>query len=68
MRVAILLLAVPVVALLSTVWLPFVNEPKIWLGMPSVLTWTAGWVVLLTPALANVEYQRNRAAANGGDR
>ncbi|NUU25002.1 MAG: hypothetical protein HOV68_26385 [Streptomycetaceae bacterium] len=65
MRVAILLLLVPVVALLATVWLPFVNGPHIWLGMPSMLTWSVGWVMALTPALAYVEYRRTRGEAGG---
>ncbi|WP_406456132.1 hypothetical protein OG782_29680 [Streptomyces sp. NBC_00876] len=74
MRVAVFLLLVPVAALLSTVWLPFVNTPHVWLGMPSILTWSVGWVVALTPALGYVEYQRGRVERrrehlrNGGGR
>lgn len=67
MRVAILLLMVPIAALLATVWLPFVNAPHIWLGMPSMMTWSVAWVILLTPALGYVEYQRTRRR-DGGDR
>ncbi|MFF7244388.1 hypothetical protein ACFZBU_10890 [Embleya sp. NPDC008237] len=67
MRVAVLLLMVPVTALLATVWLPFVNAPHIWLGMPSIMTWSVGWVIALTPALGYVEYQRTRRR-NGGER
>ncbi|PJN35870.1 hypothetical protein CG747_36745 [Streptomyces sp. CB02959] len=74
MRVAVFLLLVPVAALLSTAWLPFVNAPHVWLGMPSILTWSVGWVVALTPALGYVEYQRARVEGrsehlrNGGGR
>ncbi|MFI1380220.1 hypothetical protein [Embleya sp. NPDC020886] len=67
MRVAILLLLVPIAALLSTVWLPFVNGPHVWLGMPSILTWSVGWVVALTPALAYVEHQRGRHRTGGAE-
>jgi hypothetical protein len=47
---------VPVVALLVTVVLPFVNRPVLWLGLPSVMVWTAGWVLVLSAALAWVEF------------
>ncbi|WGW11696.1 hypothetical protein LWF01_16620 [Saxibacter everestensis] len=53
------LLAVPVIpalALLSAAWLPFVNTPDLWLGMPRLIVWCSAWVLLLTPALAAVEY------------
>ncbi|WP_405904528.1 hypothetical protein OG696_40540 [Streptomyces sp. NBC_00656] len=52
-------------ALLAAVWLPFVNGPRLWLGLPSLLVWSVAWVLVLTPALAYVEQCRNnrRAAA-----
>jgi hypothetical protein len=56
MRVRAVVVLVPVVALLVTVFLPFVNRPAIWLGLPSVMVWTAAWVLALSAALAWVEF------------
>ena len=52
-------LIVPVVALLVTVFLPFVNQPTLWLGLPSVMVWTVAWVLALSAALAWVEFGRH---------
>jgi hypothetical protein len=51
-------LIVVVVALVATVWLPFVNTSTLWLGLPSVMVWTAAWVVLITASLALIEFTR----------
>lgn len=51
-------LVIIVVALLATVWLPFVNRATLWLGIPSVMLWSVVGVLLLTPALAVIEYRR----------
>ena len=56
MRARAVVVVVPVVALLVTVFLPFVNRPTLWLGLPSVMVWTAGWVLVLSAALAWVEF------------
>jgi len=56
MRARHLVVVVPVVALLATVWLPFVNTSTLWLGMPSVMVWTVFWVLAITPALALLEF------------
>lgn len=53
-RVALLLI-VPVVALLSSVYLPFVNDPGLVLGLPRLFLWTTVWVVAITPLLLLVE-------------
>lgn len=65
MRVKLALLGVVVVALVSTVWLPFVNSSSLWLGLPSIMVWTAAWVVGITLALALIEF--SRADENDGD-
>ncbi|GAB3989859.1 hypothetical protein GCM10029978_116080 [Actinoallomurus acanthiterrae] len=52
---------VPTLALLSAVWLPFVNTPRLWLGMPRLFVWCSAWVLLITPALAVVEWGRPHA-------
>jgi len=56
MRPPHLALAVVVAALLATVWLPFVNKAHLWLGLPSVMVWTVGWVLALSAALAWLEF------------
>ncbi|MYT68859.1 MULTISPECIES: hypothetical protein [unclassified Streptomyces] len=47
--------AVPVLAFLSTPYLPFVNGPHLWLGIPSVLCWCLIWTAGTTAALALVD-------------
>ena len=47
--------AIPVVGFLATPLLPFVNGPHLWLGVPSVLVWTAVCVVATVVALRVVE-------------
>ncbi|MHC5258728.1 hypothetical protein ACYSUO_12645 [Streptomyces sp. UC4497] len=47
--------AVPVLAFLSTPFLPFVNGPHLWFGIPSVLAWCLLWTVGTTVALAAVD-------------
>ena len=56
--------AVPVVGFLATPLLPFVNGPHLWLGLPSVLVWTALCVVGTVVALQIVEasYRRDGGA------
>ncbi|WP_413808593.1 hypothetical protein [Streptomyces sp. OE57] len=65
----LLLPAIPALALLASVWLPFVNAERLWFGMPSLYVWICAWVLALTPALAAVEWglwrPRERA---GGER
>jgi hypothetical protein len=57
--------AVPIVGFLSTPFLPFVNGPYLWFGVPSVLVWTAIWVLGTVAALRIVEasYLRDGGAA-----
>lgn len=59
MRVKLILLGVVVVALVATVWLPFVNTASLWLGLPSIMVWTAAWVLGLTLVLALIEFSRS---------
>jgi len=55
-KLLVLLPVVPALALLASVWLPFVNAERLWFGMPSLYVWVGGWVLMLTPALAAVEW------------
>ncbi|MFJ6214962.1 hypothetical protein ACIQGZ_16750 [Streptomyces sp. NPDC092296] len=48
--------AVPVLGFIATPFLPFVNGPHLWLGLPSVLVWSLLWTVGTTVALAVVEH------------
>ncbi|WP_328334527.1 MULTISPECIES: hypothetical protein [unclassified Streptomyces] len=43
---------VPVMAFLSTPFLPFVNGPYLWFGVPSVLAWCLLWTAGTTAGLA----------------
>lgn len=56
--------AVPIAAFLATPLLPFVNGPHLWFGVPSVLVWTALWVVGTVVALQIIEstYRRDGGA------
>ncbi|WP_425830010.1 hypothetical protein [Streptomyces fractus] len=47
--------AVPVLAFLSTPFLPFVNGPHLWFGLPSVLVWCLLWTVGTTVSLVLVD-------------
>ena len=49
-------LVIIVIALLSTVFLPFVNTSTLWFGLPSVAVWSIGWVLAIVPALAALEF------------
>jgi membrane protein required for beta-lactamase induction len=64
MRPYLIILAIPVVALVATVWLPFVNSETLWFGLPSVMVWSAFWVLCITPALALLEFSPQRRAAD----
>ncbi|MFB8002718.1 hypothetical protein [Nocardia sp. NPDC056000] len=55
---------VPAVALLSAIWLPFVNTPHLWFGLPALFVWLSAWVLLITPALLLAE----RGRSGGRDR
>ncbi|HYH29392.1 MAG TPA: hypothetical protein VD903_03315 [Pseudonocardia sp.] len=55
-----------VAALLSTVWLPFVNTATLWFGLPSVGVWTVLWVLAITPALALLEFSGRRPGRCSG--
>jgi len=55
------LLVILVVGVLAAVLIPFVNRPTLWFGLPSLLVWCIAGVLLLTPALALVEYGRRHA-------
>ncbi|WP_040815306.1 hypothetical protein [Nocardia concava] len=57
-RILTLAPLVPIVALLSAIWLPFVNTARLWLGMPALFVWLSAWVLLITPALLLAERGR----------
>ncbi|MCV7371978.1 hypothetical protein H5P33_04515 [Mycolicibacterium arabiense] len=41
----------PAVALITMPFLPFVNTPGLWLGLPRMMVWAAAWSLALVPAL-----------------
>jgi len=57
---------IPAAALVLTPWLPFVNGPYLWLGLPSMLVWPMIWLLLLVPALAGIEWGRTRYLEDAG--
>ncbi|MER8155246.1 hypothetical protein [Streptomyces sp. NPDC094472] len=63
----VLLPAIPALALLGSVWLPFVNAERLWFGMPSLYVWICAWTLALTPALAAVEWGLRRHRERGGE-
>ncbi len=56
MRRYLPLVVVVVLALASTVFLPFVNTPSLWFGLPSIMVWSGGWVLGITVVLALIEF------------
>jgi len=68
MRRYLILVGVPVVALLATVWLPFVNTATLWLGLPSLLVWSGFWVLAITPTLALLEFSGRQRDADERER
>ena len=68
MRRYLILVAIPVVALLATVWLPFVNTATLWFGLPSLLVWSGFWVLAITPALALLEFSGRQRDADERER
>jgi hypothetical protein len=55
--------APPVIALILTPVLPFLNSGGLWLGLPKMFVWAGCWCAALTPALLVTE----RLMARGGD-
>lgn len=53
-------LALITMGIVVAVLIPAVNRPVLWLGMPPLLLCSAAGVLLLTPALALVEYGHHR--------
>lgn len=52
---------IPVLALVLMPFLPFVNTPSLWFGLPRMLVWGGVWCVLLTPAFLLAERMMARA-------
>ena len=52
----VVVLVIIVVALMSTVFLPFVNASTLWFGLPSVAVWSIVWVLAIVPTLAALEF------------
>ncbi|MGV9713642.1 hypothetical protein ACWDTI_23605 [Gordonia sp. NPDC003424] len=52
--------AIPGAAFLITPFLPFVNTDSLWFGVPSVLVWTFGCVLLTVVAMNLVEFSYRR--------
>ena len=61
--VCLVLLVLIAAGVLATPWLPFVNRPALWLGLPSALVWVGVLVLAITPVMAVLE-----AGRRGDDR
>lgn len=59
--------AIPVIAFFATPFLPFVNTDALWLGMPSVLVWSAICVLLTVAAMNVVEISYRRSGGIEAD-
>ncbi|MFW0794742.1 hypothetical protein AAFP30_13105 [Gordonia sp. CPCC 205515] len=59
--------AIPVIAFLAMPFLPFVNTDALWFGVPSVLVWSFGAVLLTVASLNVVDYigRRDRLSDAG---
>lgn len=62
----VLLPVIPVAALLSAVWLPFVNTEDLWFGVPRLFVWCSFWVFMITPVLLVVERDRRAREERAG--
>jgi hypothetical protein len=59
---------VPALALVLMPFLPFVNTPSLWLGLPRMMVWGGAWCVLLTVALLATErFVAHGSVADEGD-
>lgn len=51
----------PALAMLLMPFLPFINTPQLWFGLPRMMVWGGVWCVLLTPAFLLSEHLMARA-------
>ena len=51
---------VPALALVLMPFLPFVNNPGLWLGLPRMMVWGGAWCVLLTVAFLLTDRMMSR--------
>lgn len=61
---------VPILLMVLTPLLPFATTPTLWFGLPAVLVWVAGTVVLSVAVLQVIDrgIARQSAAADGAGR
>lgn len=46
-----LAMAIPPLAILLSGWLPFVNQTRLWFGLPSLIVWIGIWCLVTAPIL-----------------
>ncbi|WGD37807.1 hypothetical protein [Lysinibacter sp. HNR] len=62
-RVAIA--AIPIAGFFSTPFFPFAQEPTLWFGLPAVMVWFTGMIVLSVASLQVIE--RSYMRDGGGE-
>jgi hypothetical protein len=50
----------PVIAILVMPFLPFINSPGLWFGLPKMMVWVGMWLLLVTPSLIWAEHLMDR--------
>ncbi|HZD67190.1 MAG TPA: hypothetical protein VE152_13925 [Acidimicrobiales bacterium] len=55
------LLLVPFVMILGVSFIPQINGPHLWFGLPSLLVWILAWTLAITPVLVLYERLSQRA-------
>jgi hypothetical protein len=59
-------LLVVMASLICAVWIPWINRPTLWLGVPPLMLWSFSGVVVLTPLLAWTEFGRKPGDVDDG--
>lgn len=60
-------LVVVMASLICAVWIPWIDQPTLWLSVPPLILWSFSGVVALTPLLAWIEFGRKPEDINDGD-
>jgi hypothetical protein len=48
-------LVICTVALYGVMWVPAINGPQLWFGLPSLMVWSSAWMVVTMLLLVRLE-------------